>query len=413
MVTGTLASGAVRPGDTLEVLPGGAAGAGAQRPGARPAARGGRGRRAHVAPAHRRRAGGARARHAARRRPGRSRPPPACSAASPCCRTRRRRSAGFVPVRLHLYASEVLGRLRPLAAEGLAPGETGPVEIRLEAPVSAVRGDRYIVRRPSPPATLGGGEILDPRWRRHRGTILAAGARRRSRGTCAPRSLFWVQEAGERGVEAAELARRLGRAGRRGSRPSSAALARRSSCSRCPRSTATAGVDRARPPCSGSPSGPARVLKEYFQNDRLADAMPKAEAVRRILRGRAADLAPVYFGWLEAQKVLAVRGRPGDASPAAAPSSPARSRSSRRRCWSASTRPASRRPSPGELAAGARRQAADPRRRRPPPGRPRPALAPAERPDPRRLRRRRPAPATCSPPPGSASRWRTSRTASA
>ena len=49
---------------------------------------------------------------------------------------------GFVPVRLHLFASEVLGRMRPLNEGGLAPGETGLVEIRLEAPVSAVRGDR-------------------------------------------------------------------------------------------------------------------------------------------------------------------------------------------------------------------------------------------------------------------------------
>src|SRR5688572_11409745 len=36
--------------------------------------------------------------------------------------------------------------------------------------------------------------------------------------------------------------------------------------------------------------------------------MPKAEAVRRILRGRAAELSDVYFGWLEAQKVLTVQG---------------------------------------------------------------------------------------------------------
>src|SRR3954449_12879903 len=64
---------------------------------------------------------------------------------------------GFVPVRLHLYASEVLGRMRPLAtdkgADGIAPGETGVVEIRLEGAVSAVRGDRFVIRRPSPPAT--------------------------------------------------------------------------------------------------------------------------------------------------------------------------------------------------------------------------------------------------------------------
>jgi selenocysteine-specific elongation factor len=30
--------------------------------------------------------------------------------------------------------------------------------------------------------------------------------------------------------------------------------------------------------------------------------------VRRILRGRGAELSDVYFGWLEAQKVLAVQG---------------------------------------------------------------------------------------------------------
>ncbi len=51
-----------------------------------------------------------------------------------------------------------------------------------------------------------------------------------------------------------------------------------------------------------------RVLKEYFDRDRLADGMPKAEAVRRILRGRAAELAPIYLAWLAARKVLAVEG---------------------------------------------------------------------------------------------------------
>jgi selenocysteine-specific elongation factor len=211
---------------------------------------------------------------------------------------------GFVPVRLHLYASEVIGRMRPLAEGGLAPGETGPVEIRLEAPVAAVRGDRFIVRRPSPPATLGGGEILDPRWRRHRGTNLAA-ALAALPGDLRSSLLFWVQEAGERGVDAAEIARRLGLpavrvAGELGK------LARENkllevSAGSAARWIAPAAVQRVT-------ERARRVLKEYFQKDRLADSIPKAEAVRRILRGRAADLAPVYLGWLEAQKVLAVHG---------------------------------------------------------------------------------------------------------
>ncbi|HYU33633.1 MAG TPA: selenocysteine-specific translation elongation factor [Thermoanaerobaculia bacterium] len=212
--------------------------------------------------------------------------------------------SGFVPVRLHLYASEVIGRMRPLVEGGLAPGATGPVEIRLEAPVPAVRGDRFIIRRPSPPATLGGGEILDPRWRRHRGTTLAA-ALAALLGELGPALLFWVQEAGERGVDAAEIARRLGLPVAQ----VAAELRRLSKADKLLEVTAGSAVRWIAPAAVQRVTERARrVLKEYFQKDRLAEAMPKAEAVRRILRGRATDLAPVYLGWLEAQKVLAVHG---------------------------------------------------------------------------------------------------------
>jgi selenocysteine-specific elongation factor len=196
--------------------------------------------------------------------------------------------------------------MRPLNPEGLAPGETGPVEIRLQAPVSALRGDRFILRRPSPPATLGGGEILDPRWRRHRGTILqqALTALQKDLHAALP---FWVQEAGERGVEAAELARRLGVPPAQVAKRL-AALARDQKLIEVPeehgrarRWIAPAAVQRVT-------ERARRVLKEHFQKDRLAESISKAEAVRRILRGRGAELADVYLGWLTAQKVLTVQG---------------------------------------------------------------------------------------------------------
>ena len=60
------------------------------------------------------------------------------------------------------YTSEVLGRVRVLGVEELKPGEEGWLQIELQHPIVAVRGDRFILRRPSPPETLGGGEILDP-----------------------------------------------------------------------------------------------------------------------------------------------------------------------------------------------------------------------------------------------------------
>jgi selenocysteine-specific elongation factor len=213
---------------------------------------------------------------------------------------------GFVPVRLHLYASEVLGRMRPLNSDGLAPGETGPVEIRLQGPVSALRGDRFIIRRPSPPATLGGGEILDPRWRRHRGTVLQQALTSLQKDLVAALP-FWVQEAGERGVEAAELARRLGLPSAQVAKRL-AALARDQKLIEVPeehgrarRWIAPAAVQRVT-------ERARRVLKEYFQKDRLAESISKAEAVRRILRGRGAELADVYLGWLAAQKILVVQG---------------------------------------------------------------------------------------------------------
>lgn len=211
---------------------------------------------------------------------------------------------GFVPVRLHLYASEVIGRLRPLAEGGLAPGETGAVEIRLEAPVSAVRGDRYVIRRPSPAATMGGGEILDPRWRRHRGAILKQ-ALSALQGDLSSSLAFWALEAGERGVEAPELARRLGVPPARVAKELSALKERLIEVPEGPgqsrRWIAPAAVQRVT-------ERARRVLKEYFQKDRLAEFIPKAEAVRRILRGRASDLATVYLEWLQAQKVLSVSG---------------------------------------------------------------------------------------------------------
>jgi selenocysteine-specific elongation factor len=117
-----------------------------------------------------------------------------------------------------------------------------------------------------------------------------------------------VQEAGERGLEAPEIARRLGARPEKVAKELSALAKAKGGLLEVPeghghgrRWIAAGAVERVS-------ERARRVLKEHFQKDRLAEAMPKAEAVRRILRGRAAELAPVYFGWLEAQKVLAVQG---------------------------------------------------------------------------------------------------------
>ncbi|MGW8249017.1 MAG: selenocysteine-specific translation elongation factor [Anaerolineales bacterium] len=79
-------------------------------------------------------------------------------------------------VKLFIGAAEVLARLRVLGQEEINPGEEGWVQLEVKQPVVAVRGDRYIIRRPSPGETLGGGVILDPhpkgRYKRFAGSTL-------------------------------------------------------------------------------------------------------------------------------------------------------------------------------------------------------------------------------------------------
>ncbi len=64
-------------------------------------------------------------------------------------------------VKFFIGASETIGVLRLLGAEELKPGEEGWIQLELRHPVIAVRGDRCILRRPSPGETLGGGAVVD------------------------------------------------------------------------------------------------------------------------------------------------------------------------------------------------------------------------------------------------------------
>lgn len=65
-------------------------------------------------------------------------------------------------VKLYIGATEVVARSRLLGIEELMPGDKAWLQLELEVPVVAVRGDRYILRRPSPGETLGGGMVVDP-----------------------------------------------------------------------------------------------------------------------------------------------------------------------------------------------------------------------------------------------------------
>ncbi len=63
---------------------------------------------------------------------------------------------------VHIGAGETIARVALIGRAALGPGEEGLAQLRLEGPVVAVHGDRFVVRRYSPTSTVGGGIVLNP-----------------------------------------------------------------------------------------------------------------------------------------------------------------------------------------------------------------------------------------------------------
>ncbi len=74
-----------------------------------------------------------------------------------------------VEVEFYSGSAQIMARTRLLGDELIDPGQEGWVQLRLAEPAALIRGDRFIIRQPSPSLTVGGGVVLDPApRRRHR-----------------------------------------------------------------------------------------------------------------------------------------------------------------------------------------------------------------------------------------------------
>lgn len=120
-------------------------------------------------------------------------------------------------VRLHAGTADVPARLHLLGEKGAPPSPLsagGRVVAQLSClePVAARRGDRFVIRRPSPQETIGGGRVLDTgRARvRRRAPLPAATAAVLSGGDERAVASLFLSEAGPAGLQVAALARRLG-----------------------------------------------------------------------------------------------------------------------------------------------------------------------------------------------------------
>ena len=124
---------------------------------------------------------------------------------------------GVPPLRHHqqlqMYheTSEVMIELSLLEGDELRGGEAGWVQLFATQPVVALDGDRFILRVPSPAATVAGGVIVDSAPRRHRRRDPAVLADLAARERADPATAT-VLELGKHpwGLVEAELAGRLG-----------------------------------------------------------------------------------------------------------------------------------------------------------------------------------------------------------
>ena len=71
-------------------------------------------------------------------------------------------------VRFHTGSSEILGHLVLLDRKELLPGDNAVTQIHLDTPVALVKDDRFVLRSYSPIRTIGGGAILNPIALKHK-----------------------------------------------------------------------------------------------------------------------------------------------------------------------------------------------------------------------------------------------------
>jgi len=172
-------------------------------------------------------------------------------------------------VRLHLGASEVLGRVVLYELEALPPGGAALAQIRFEGPIVAAPGDRLVIRSYSPSTTIGGATLLDPsppkRARLDPNASRFLGVL--ETGTLSERVEAVVREAGSHGMAPGEAAVRLG------GDPiviaesaSSAGLRRTKEGNLLSKEAWTAALDRI-----------DKAVREYGEAHRLRQGIPKGE----------------------------------------------------------------------------------------------------------------------------------------
>lgn len=204
-------------------------------------------------------------------------------------------------IRFHHLSAELLGSVRFIdATPELKGGGSAFAQIRLESPVVAVAGDRFVIRRYSPAITVGGGVILDAHLpklsRATRPELLETLAG----GTLQQRVELMAKLEGLRGLTVAEVQARTGIRTETLTKElkNLANVADSGNLRWIHRDTLAEFRRRA-----------MEFLRAYFERNKMAMNVPKGEFVQKLLpHGADGQLINFLLQDLAREKIVAVEG---------------------------------------------------------------------------------------------------------
>lgn len=102
-----------------------------------------------------------------------------------------------MPIKCHIGTAEVMGRIVLFDRNEIKDENTEVLcQIRLDEEIVTKRGDRFIIRRPSPQETIGGGWVIDPKGDKYRyGLKTVAELEKKKEGTPKDRIMAALLEA--------------------------------------------------------------------------------------------------------------------------------------------------------------------------------------------------------------------------
>jgi selenocysteine-specific elongation factor len=201
-------------------------------------------------------------------------------------------------IRFHHLSAELLGTIRFVDdTPELKPGRSAYAQVRVESPVVAVAGDRFVIRRYSPAITVGGGAIVDAHLpklsRATRSELLDVLAR----GTLAERVDLMTKLEGLRGLTLQEVQARTGIRAETLNRELNREL--RPQRQRWVHDDVLADFRRRA----------MEFLRAYFEQNKMAINVPKSEFVQKLMpHGIDPQLVNFLLQDLVREKIITMEG---------------------------------------------------------------------------------------------------------